>query len=41
MFAYWMAGIYETPYVLLVAIVVLFISMNLTMRLFGEDINSG
>ena len=37
--AYWMAGIYETPYVLLVAIVLLLISMNMTMRLFGEELN--
>ena len=38
--AYWMAGIYETPYVLLIAIVLLFISMNMVMRIFGSDINT-
>ena len=36
--AYWMAGIYETPLVLLVAAVLLFISMTLAMRFFGEDV---
>ncbi len=30
--AYWMAGVYQTPYVLPIAIVVLFVSMTLTMR---------
>ena len=35
--AYWMAGIYETPYVLLVAIVILFLSMTTAMRLFGAE----
>ena len=39
--AYWMAGIYETPYVLLIAIVLLFVSMNVAMRLFGEEIDNG
>jgi Na+/H+ antiporter NhaC len=39
--AYGMAGIYESPYVLLVAIVLLFISMNIVMRIFGEDIDPG
>jgi Na+/H+ antiporter NhaC len=39
--AYWMAGIFETPYVLLVAIALLLISMNMAMRLFGEEINPG
>lgn len=38
--AYWMAGIYETPYVLLVAIVLLFILMNLAMRLYGKEIQT-
>ena len=37
-FAYWMAGIYETPYVLLIAIVVLFVSMTLAMRFFGSEV---
>ena len=36
--AYWMAGVYETPYVLFVAIIVLFISMTLAMRFFGEEV---
>ena len=35
--AYWMAGVYETPYVLLVAIVILFFSMTTAMRLFGSE----
>jgi Na+/H+ antiporter NhaC len=35
--AYWMAGVYETPYVLLVAIVILFFSMTMAMRLFGSE----
>jgi Na+/H+ antiporter NhaC len=39
--AYWMAGIYETPYVLLVAIALLLISMNMAMRLFGEEVDPG
>ena len=38
--AYWMAGVYETPYVLFVAIIVLFISMTLAMRFFGEEIQA-
>jgi Na+/H+ antiporter NhaC len=38
--AYWMAGIYETPYVIFVAIIILFISMTLAMRFFGEEINA-
>lgn len=37
--AYWMGGIYETPYVLLIAIVLLFVLMNLAMRLYGQDID--
>ena len=36
--AYWMAGIYETPYVLFVAMIILFISMTLAMRFFGEEV---
>ena len=36
--AYWMAGIYQSPYVLFIAIVVLFISMNLTMRFLGAEV---
>jgi Na+/H+ antiporter NhaC len=36
--AYWMAGIYETPYVLFVAMIVLFISMTLVMKFFGEEV---
>lgn len=38
--AYWLAGLYETPYVLIVAVVVLFISTTLAMRFFGEDVNA-
>ena len=34
--AYWMAGIYETPYVLVVAIVILVFAMMTAMRLFGK-----
>ncbi|MDH3441460.1 MAG: Na+/H+ antiporter NhaC family protein, partial [Gammaproteobacteria bacterium] len=37
-FAYWMAGIYETPYVLLIAIVILIIAMTTAMRIFGEPV---
>ncbi len=37
-FAYLMAGIYETPLVLFVAIVVLVVSMPLMMRFFGEEV---
>jgi site-specific recombinase len=37
--AYWLAGIYETPYVLLVAILLLWISMTLAMRFFGEEVS--
>ena len=36
--AYWMAGVYETPYVLGIAIVVLFVSMTVMMRFFGEEV---
>jgi Na+/H+ antiporter NhaC len=35
--AYWMAGIYQTPWVLLIAIVVLFFAMTTAMRLFGSE----
>ena len=38
--AYWMAGIYETPYVIFIAIIILFISMTLAMRFFGEDVQA-
>jgi len=34
--AYWLAGIHETPLVLLVAILILFVAMNLAMRMFGS-----
>lgn len=36
--AYWMAGVYETPYVLLIALLVLFVSMTLAMRFFGSEV---
>ena len=36
--AYLLGGIYESPYVLFIAIVVLVISMPLAMRLFGSDV---
>jgi Na+/H+ antiporter NhaC len=36
--AYGMAGFFETPYVLFVAILILVISMTTAMRLFGEEI---
>lgn len=36
-FAFGMAGVYETPYVLFAAIAVLFVSVTIAMRLFGED----
>ncbi len=36
--AYWMAGVYESPYVLFIAMIVLFISMTLAMRFFGAAI---
>jgi hypothetical protein len=32
-----MAGVFETPYVLLVAILILFFSMTTAMRLFGSE----
>ena len=37
-FAYWMAGLYQTPYVLIVAVVVLFIAMTLAMKIFGTEV---
>ncbi|NOX70637.1 MAG: hypothetical protein GXP15_15710 [Gammaproteobacteria bacterium] len=36
--AYWMAGLYQTPYVLLVAMLILFVAMTVTMRLFGAGL---
>jgi len=36
--AFWMAGIYETPFVLLIAMAILFVSMTLAMRFFGEKV---
>jgi len=36
--AYWMAGVYETPYVIFVAIVILFFAMTMAMRLFGAEV---
>lgn len=38
-FAYGLAGVYESPYVLLVAIVVLFIIMTTTMKVFGSEVS--
>jgi Na+/H+ antiporter NhaC len=35
-FAYWLAGTWETPLVLFIAIVVLFLAMNGAMRLYGS-----
>lgn len=35
--AYWMAGVYESPYVLLIAIVVLVVAMTTAMRFFGAE----
>jgi hypothetical protein len=32
-----MAGVYETPYVIFVAIVILFFAMTTAMRLFGAE----
>ena len=39
MLAYWMAGIYETPYVVFIAVALLLITMALAMRFFGEEIH--
>ncbi|MCH7834952.1 MAG: Na+/H+ antiporter NhaC family protein, partial [Proteobacteria bacterium] len=36
--AYWMAGVYQTPLVLFVAMVILFVSMTLTMRFLGSEV---
>lgn len=36
--AYWMAGLYQTPYVLFVAMIVLFVAMTVTMRLLGSEL---
>ena len=36
--AYWMAGIYESPYVLIVAMIVLFVAMTATMRILGSEL---
>jgi len=41
MLAYWMAGVYETPYVIFVAIVILFFAMTMAMRLFGAEVVPG
>ena len=38
--AYWMAGVYESPYVVFVAVIILFISITMAMRLFGEDVST-
>ena len=34
--AYWMAGLYQTPYVLLVAIAILFVTMTVALNIFGS-----
>jgi Na+/H+ antiporter NhaC len=36
--AYWMAGLYQTPYVIFIAMIILFISMTLAMRFFGSNL---
>ncbi len=36
--AYWMAGVYQTPFVLIIAMVILFVSMTLTMRFLGSRV---
>ena len=36
--AYWMAGLYETPYVLLIAIAILYVVTNIAMQLFGSPV---
>lgn len=38
LFAYWLAGLYETPYVLGIAVIVLYVAMTLAMRLFGARV---
>ncbi|MDH4071976.1 MAG: sodium:proton exchanger [Gammaproteobacteria bacterium] len=35
--AYWLAGVFETPWVLLIAIVILAVTMTTAMRLYGEE----
>ena len=35
--AYWMAGLFETPYVLFIAIGILIVAMTAAMRLFGAE----
>lgn len=39
--AYWMAGIYETPWVLVIAIVILFLAMTAAMRMMGKPLVPG
>ena len=39
--AYWLAGLYQTPWVLLIAIAVLFILVRGVMRVFGQPTNPG
>lgn len=34
--AYWLAGLYQTPYVLLVAIAILFVAMTVALNIFGS-----
>ncbi len=36
--AYWMAGIYQSPLVLIIAVLVLFLSMTLAMKYFGSEV---
>jgi Na+/H+ antiporter NhaC len=38
--AYWMAGVYQTPYVLLIAMLVLIAGITLTMRFLGSRVIS-
>jgi len=38
LFAYWLAGIYDTPYVLLAAVLVLILCVWLAMRFFGAEV---
>ena len=35
--AYWLAGVYETPYALLIAIVILVVAMTTAMKVFGTE----
>ena len=39
--AYWMAGVYETPWVLVIAIVILFLAMTTAMRMMGKPVAPG